>query len=268
MRALIARTIKSNRTALIANILICVLFVWMYVVFFPTMLDQAEELAAAFQGYPQSFLEAFNVEFEHMFSTLEGFLATEHFSFVWPIILIILVLSYGGGAIAGEVDRGTIEVLLAQPLSRLRIYGAKVLSGILILLTFVFVSNLSVIPLAELYNLDYQLANWLTVSVLGFLFGLAIFGVCMLFSSFFSTRGKAASLTGGVIIIMYALNVVSKFKESVEGLKYLSFFHYFDSNAALIHNQIDILNVLVLLAVGVMALIIGAIVFEKRDIAT
>ena len=47
-----------------------------------------------------------------------------------------------------------------------------------------------------------------------------------------------------------------------------SFFHYFDFNAAVVHNQIDILNAMVFLAVGIITTIVGAVIFIKRDIAT
>ncbi|OGY24880.1 MAG: hypothetical protein A2Y57_00955 [Candidatus Woykebacteria bacterium RBG_13_40_7b] len=76
------------------------------------------------------------------------------------------------------------------------------------------------------------------------------------------------AITGGVLIIMYALNVFSTFKESLENLKYASLFHYYDFAAAVVNNHIDALNAAVFLAVGITCTIIGAIAFVKRDIAT
>jgi putative exporter of polyketide antibiotics len=76
------------------------------------------------------------------------------------------------------------------------------------------------------------------------------------------------AITGGILIIMYALNVFSAFQESVENLKYASFFHYYDFAAAAIGNQLDIINVAVFFVIGVITATIGAIIFVKRDIAT
>lgn len=267
--ALITRTIKSNRTLLLANILICALFVWMFAVFFPTMLENAQELQEAFESYPKDFLKAFDItDMGSMFASFEGFLAVEYYSIIWPIVAIILVLSCGSAAIAGEVDRGTIEILLAQPLSRVRLFFAKYIAGVVIIAALVLFSNLSVAVFSELYNVGYQWRSLWMISALGFLFSLALFSVTMVFSSLFSSRGKVASLMGGVVIVMYGLDLVSKFKESVEGFKYLSFFHYFDHNAALIDHQIAPLTIAVFLGVSVVCTLMGLVVFEKRDIAT
>jgi len=267
--ALITRTIKNNRTLLLANILICALFVWMYAVFFPTMLENAQELQEAFKSFPKAFLEAFDItDLGYMFANFEGFLAVEHYSIVWPIIIIILVLSYGSAAIAGEVDRGTIEILLAQPISRVRLFFAKYIAGVVIIAALVIFSNLSVAVFSEFYDIGYQWKSLWMISVLGFLFSLALFSITMVFSSLLSSRGRVASLMGGVVIIMYGLDLVSKFKESVEGLKYLSFFHYFDHNAALIDHQIEPLTIAVFLGVSVVCTLMGLAVFVKRDIAT
>jgi len=250
-------------------ILICALFVWMMIAFFPTMLENAKELEEAFANYPKEFLEAFDItSMETMFANLEGFLAVEYYSIIWPIIAIILVLSCGGGAIAGEIDRGTIEVLLAQPVSRARLYWAKYLAGTIIIVAFVILSNLFVPPLASFYNVEFQWKSLLMISALGFLFSLALFSIAMMFSALSSSKGRAASIGGVIVIMMYGLDLISKFKESVEGVKYLSFFHYFDHNAALLDHQIAPLAIAVFLGVSVVCALTGLVVFVKRDIAT
>jgi len=77
-----------------------------------------------------------------------------------------------------------------------------------------------------------------------------------------------AAITGGLLIIMYALKIFAGFQESLDKLKYVSFFHYYDPNAALVGNHIDTLSIAVFLAVGIITVIIGAVVFVKRDIVT
>ena len=249
-------------------LVISISFVWMYVALFPTMQEQAEKLKQAFESYPQALMKAFNISFENFFDTLQGFMAGEYFSLLWPIIMIILVLSYSASAIAGEIEAGTIELLLAQPISRLKIFLAKYFSGIVIIVAFIAISNFSVVPLAVLHNVDYKPENFLTMSILGFLFAFAIFGIGMMLSAFFSSKGKVAAIVGGVLIIMYALNLFSSFKESLDKLKYASFFYYYDFNKAVVNNQIEPLNILVFLAVGIICAVVGAVLFVKRDIAT
>ncbi len=268
MLTLIIKTIQKNIINLLIYTIISASFVWMYVAMWPSFSKQSEKFLELADAYPEAVLKAMNIDIVGMFSSLEGFIAGEHFSIIWPIIIIILTLSYASSAIAGEVDKGTIELLLAQPISRLKIFFAKYLSGLVIIAAFVLLSNFSVVPLSLLHNVDLQIQNYLTISILGFLFAFAIYGVCIMLSSFASARGMPMAITGGLLIIMYALNVFSAFQESVEKLKYLSFFHYYDFASAAISNQLEILNIVVFLVVGIITTLIGAVIFIKRDIAT
>jgi len=72
---------------------------------------------------------------------------------------------------------------------------------------------------------------------------------------------------GGILVAMYALNLIASLKENWEELKYLSFFHYFDYGAALIDKVIAWESLVVFVGVIFVSVIAGAIVFLKRDIA-
>lgn len=268
MIALIEKTVRKNIFTLIIYTAISATFVWMYVAFYPSIAKESETLKEAFKAYPPEIFQAFDIEIETFISTFEGFIAAEHFSIVWPIVLAILIISYASASIAGEIDKGTIDLLLAQPISRLKIFLAKYFSGLFLITTFIFLSNFSVVPFALLHNVDLQIQNYLTISVLGFFLALAIFGICILVSTFSSSRGRPAAITGGILIIMYGLNIFSSFQESVAFLKYASFFHYFDYKTALINNHIDLLNLLVLSTVGIVSAVVAAIIFIRRDIST
>lgn len=268
MLTLITKTINKNIVALLIYTAISASFVWMYVAFYPSMAREGEKLKEAFKAYPQEIFQAFDIEVETFVSSLEGFIAGEHFSIIWPAVLTVLIVAYASSAIAGEIEKGTIEFLLSQPISRLKIFLAKYLSGLLIIISFILLSNFSVVPFAIFHNVNYQLQNYLTISVIGFLFAFAIFGTCMMISSFTSSKGIPAMITGSLLIIMYAINIFSAFQESLSKLKYASFFHYYDYKEAIVNNQIDTVNIVIFLLVGVITALIGAVIFIKRDIAT
>jgi ABC-2 type transport system permease protein len=265
---LLIQTIKKRRRTLLAYLAINGGLVWMLVAVFPSMAQKSEELMRAFENYPEEMLEALNVDMSSFLASLEGFLAGENFSIMWPIILVILIVSLGAGAIAGEIDKGTIEVLLAQPLSRTKVFLAKYAAGAATMLVFVFASVFSVVPFALLYDVAFDLQSYLMMSLLGAFFGFSLFSLSMMFSSFFSERGKAASLTAGMVVVTYAFNLVASLKESLSSLKYFSFFYYHDHNAALLEHYIDPLAIAVFLGVGAVCMLVGLIRFVKRDIAT
>ena len=271
MLALIKRTIFVRRKSLLIYIIISALLVWMFVVFFPSMHQQAEELSKAFANYPESFLKAFGFDrgtIGNILFNIESFLAIEHYSIMWPIIVLVLTVSLGSSFLSGEVDEGTIEILLAQPLSRSKIYFSKYIAGFLIISIFVLASVFSVIPFALLHDVDINLKSHLMVAGIGLLFSLAIFSVSMMFSSMFSDKGKSTSISAGIMLGMYALNLFSSLKESAENLRYVSFFYYFDFQAAMLDHKIALLNVCVFLGVILICSIVGMVVFVKRDFAT
>ena len=47
-----------------------------------------------------------------------GYLGSELFSFMVPLLLLVAAIGAGARAIAGEEERGTLDLLLANPLSR------------------------------------------------------------------------------------------------------------------------------------------------------
>lgn len=260
------RTIQNRKISLIVYCLAGILLLWMYVAMFPSIQQQAEIFTEIMEGYPEGFLKAFGIDESFNFSTIENFLSIEQFSLVWPIILIFIIVSLAGSGISGEIERGTAEILLSRPVSRLKIFFGRYLAGLFTLLVFTIFSVFAISPLSELHNIDYIFENYITFSILGFLFGWAVFSLAMMFSALFSEKGKTYMLTAGILVVMYVLNLVAALKENLQDLKFLSFFHYFNYQGALIHNTIELETIWVFAAVIIFCTLIGAICFSKRDI--
>lgn len=266
MLAIFLRTIKDRRISLIIYCIAGIALLWIYVALFPSIQAQAEGFKELMSNYPEGFLKAFGIEDGFNLTTLESFLAVEQFSFVWPIIVIILLVSLAAGGLAGEVENGTSEIVLARPVSRKNIFAGRYLAGIFTLAVFTVFSVFSIVPLAKLHNIDYAFGNYITIAIVGFLFGIAVFSVGVLLSAISSERSRVYMSIGGILIAMYVLNLVSALKDNLGNLRYLSFFHYFDPVQALVHNTMSIVAILVFIGVTIVCAIVGAILFSKRDI--
>jgi ABC-2 type transport system permease protein len=270
MLSIVWRAIKDRKTSLIAYSLGAAVFLEMYVAMFPLFADRFDQaqIDKLLQAYPKQIFQAIGMDpAKFTLAKFESFVATEYFSLIWPIMAIIFVVALGGVQIAGEIEKGTIETVLAQPISRLKIFFAKYIAGVAGLLIFTVISVFAVVPLAALHGVEYKLENFATAAVLGFFFALAIFSLSMLSTSMFSEKGKSNFAVGGVVILMYVLNVISTFKESLKDLRYLSFFYYYDYSAALLDNKLDSLAIWVFLGVSVVVTILGALWFMRRDVA-
>lgn len=266
MLTIIFRTIRDRKFSILSYSLASVGFLWMYVALFPSIQKEAARMSELLKSYPEALMKAFNIQ-DLNFDTLEKFLAMEQMSFVWPILVIILAVSYAGGSLASEIEKGTIEILLAAPLSRLKIYFSRYFAGFIILIFFNALSFFSVMPLAEIYDIKYVFKNYLTLFIMASLFSLAVFSISYFLSAIFSERSKVYVLAGGTLLLMYVLNVVALLKDNLKNLKYFSFFHYFDSSAVLIKNEVELTSVIVFCAVIFVFTVFGALWFNGRDIA-
>lgn len=261
------RAIKDRRILLLIYILSSIVLLWMYIALFPAFKDQSASLEQLIKNYPESFLKAFNFDIKS-FTTVEGYLATEQFSFVWPMMMIFMMVGYAGSALAGEIEKGTIEVLLAQPIARAKVFLSRYLAGFMMLVVFVIFSVFSALPLSRAYDINFTSENFVTMAILSLLFGSSVYSIGFFLSSIFSDRGKVFFISGGILVAMYVLNILAAIKESLADLKYVSFFYYFNPSKALIYNQIDPWAYLVFLGAALVLTFAGLIIFMRRDVAT
>jgi len=260
------RTIKEKKWSTIIYSLAGLVFLWLYVALFPTVQESATNVSQLVKNLPPGLNKAFGLDAKS-FTTFEGFIAGKHYSLVWPILLIGLVASLGSAFLAGEIEKGTIGILLSQPLSRAKIFLGKFMAGIFCIIIFVIISVLSVFPLAKVYGIAYQSENQLTLALVGFVFGLAILGLSMFFSAIFSEKGKATFTVVGILIVMYFVNIIALLKDNLDKLKYFSFFYYFNYSDILIHNIIDNWSWWVFGGAFLVGSLLALIWFNQRDVA-
>jgi len=266
MFAIFWNTIKDKKIAIIIYCIAAIAFLWMYVAMFPSIAEQSEDFTKAFENYPDAMFEAMGLE-SLSFDTIEDFVSMEHYSIMWPLMMMFFMVSLAGFSLAREVESGTIEIVLVRPISRLKIFFSRYLAGIFILVIFTSISVYIIAPLATLHKVDYTILNHHYIFALSLLFGWAVFSLSMMFSAIFSEKGKMYGAVSGILILMYALNVFASLKESLENLQYFSFFYYYGFNDALTKATIDNLAILIFAGVAIITTIIGAIYFNKRDVA-
>jgi ABC-2 type transport system permease protein len=240
--------------------------IWMYILLLPSMQDMAESFMKMLEGYPEAFLSMFPIS-EASFVSVENFLAMEYYSFMVPILIIVLTAGIAGSAISGEIEKGTAEILLAQPVSRSQIYLGQVTFGAFAVLLFSLFSTLAVIPIAGIYDVNYSTGNFFSMFLVCVLFGIMVLCLSMFFSALFSEKSRVSMSVGSIFVAMYVLYVTSTLAPKLEDIKYFSFFHYYDYESAVIYNNVSWQNTCVLLAASIIFGLAGMYLFRKRDIA-
>ncbi len=266
MGTIFLRILKDRKISLVVYCLTGLLLLWIFIAMYPLIQEQAEGMMALVEGLPENFMNAFGVDSES-FTTVEGFLAAKQYSATWPLMVILLLVAIAGTVIAGEIEKGSIEITLSRPVSRLKIFFGRYLVGLVSLFFFTVFSVFSVFPLAALYDINIDFSNVVKLSIITFLFGMAILSVALFFSAIFSERSRVYMIIGSLMVGMYIMNTIALIKESIDYIKFASFFHYLDTTGALIFNTIGTTSIIVFCCCAIAFAIAGAWWFNKRDIA-
>lgn len=266
MFEIIKNEIWDRRIQLLAYCGIGIALLGMYVALFPSLQASSAQLEKLLQAYPKGFYQAFGIQ-DLSFSTIEKLLSVELFSFMWPILAIIFAISRAGGALAGEIEKGTMGLFLSLPVSRLRIYSSKYFGELISIIIFVVATVLSIVPLTATFNESANLSTVLKLSLLSLLFMWAVFALATFLSALFSDRSKVYMIVGGVLLLMYASNVIASLKPGLGWLHRSSIFYYYNAQDILSRGLFHFSYALVFIALIVSFTLVGGLVFSRRDIA-
>ncbi|MCC7364673.1 MAG: ABC transporter permease subunit [Dehalococcoidia bacterium] len=256
---LVAKTLRDYRVSVVAIGLTIVLMALVVMLVYPTYSEALAdmEVPAGFEGF---IGEAGD------WSSPAGFLAAEFFSWI-PLVLIVLAIIAGTGAVAGEEAAGTMDLLLAQPVSRRR-YLLERFAGIALAVTLAAAFALPGFAIGKLaigYDVSYWRMTQATVNMLPvtYLFvALALLG-----SSALPGRGAATMLSVGVVVLAYFLYSIGAAVEALDWMAKVTPFYWSDNSRVLAHG-FDWLRAGVLLAVAGVLLALAVVAFERRDIAS
>jgi ABC-2 type transport system permease protein len=190
---------------------------------------------------------------------------------IHPISLIlnsIFAVGFATSAVAGERQRGTLEVLIARPLSRGTVYRT------LLVAVFVFVGMaiLASIVGATIGSGIAGVADELVPARLPlfWLNGVLLFGaiaaIGLAASVSFDRLTPALGLTVAVTVVSYFLEVLGTFWPDAKGLQTYSIFHYFDPKQVL-EGNVALGNLALLAGVAVVAIGWALWEFPRRDLA-
>ncbi len=196
-------------------------------------------------------------------------------AFVDPVVILgatVWGVTRGSDAVAGPLERGTMEMVLAAPVRRTAVYasqaaatlaGAAVLAGIL--LTGIWTA-VALGPWAG------TIAPERFVPAVGNVFGLMVCmaGLAALFSAAGSHRSRVIGVMCGFYVISLLAKLVGRFSERLEWVGWLSVFNAYEPQR-LVSGQAEAWWLLarydaVLLGIGLAAYLAGGVIFARRDL--
>lgn len=201
--------------------------------------------------------------------TVEGYLASGYRHPAYLIIFSAFAIASASGAVAREIERGTILMLLARPVPRHRYLTAKIgalVAGLLLLAGMALAGTWAGVLVAGLWG-TVDLPVFLRVQANALLLALAVGGCSLLISALSSDGGRVIALAAGVAVVMFFLDFLSGIWSAISFLGPLSLFHYYDPVEMAHTNAFAWLDLGVLGAVAVAGFGGALAVFWRRDIA-
>lgn len=223
-------------------------------------------------GELQAMLEAMPPELRAIFvtegldlSTPAGYLNMELFSFVLPLIVGGYAVAVGSAAIAGEEERGTLDLLLANPIPRWRVVVEKAMAIVLGLTVLVVAIFLALTAVAVAIEIDLDLGRLAAGLVSGALLGLVVGALALAIGAITGRRTLSLGLAMTVLVVAYVLNVMGTLVDGLEPWRPVSpVYHYVGYDP--LTNGLDAGHVAVLLAMAVAGVVVALLAFERRDI--
>jgi ABC-2 type transport system permease protein len=198
------------------------------------------------------------------FTTGTGFITAEILSW-YPIILVVFAIMGGSSAVGGEEAGGTLDLVLAQPVSRRRLLLEK-LGGLLLaalgICVLIYAGWLVSVPFVDI---EVGFAD-LAVATLNFLPLVALFQVFSLWASVtLSSRGLATGVAVAVAVVSYFVNYLSSIVDLIEPLRYASVFYHYHGTEVL-SEGIDPLGLGLLVGLYLFLAAWALANFERRDL--
>ena len=191
--------------------------------------------------------------------------------FVHPIavaLLSVFAVGYPSAAVAGERQRGTLEVLLARPLSRRSAYATYLLAALLFLAVAMLANLAGTLVSARLWDVigELETGNLPLLWLNGMLLFGAFAAIGLAASVSFDRLTPALGLTLAVVIVSYFLEVLGSLWPDARDLQPYSLFHYFQPRDVLTDGPQGF-DLALLASVTVLAVAYALIVFPRRDLA-
>ncbi len=232
-----------------------------YAAFWPTV--DTPELSAALASYPEALLEAINYS---DIASPAGYVNST-VGLVVAALMVVYGVAGGTRTVAGDEEAGTLDLVLAHPLSRARLALERFASflvsvGIISLALFLAMLALKGPARLEGISVGQFAALHLHLVLFGALFGSLAFAV----GAATGRKAPALAVGAGAAVLGFIANGIISQVQGLEWVKGFSPFNWLNGNNPL-RNGVDGADALLMLGLTVVLVGAGTWAFGRRDVA-
>lgn len=256
--------VQSSRRALLGWALGIGAFIAVNVAVYPAVKDQTE-YDDILQDMPDALLAAFGIEKGLSLTSPAGYLISQVFGFLLPLLFVVFAVALGSRSLATEEETGTLDLLLAHPVSRRRVALEKFAALGIALLVLGFVSWAVLVATAIPVGLHAGSVDLAIATLASVLLGIQAGSLALATAAAIGRRTPAAAVAVTVSMAGFVLESLGELVEGVARVRWLSPFHFANGNIPMLHG-LRALDVVVLVVLALAACAAGVAAFERRDL--
>ena len=196
-----------------------------------------------------------------------GYLGSELFAFMLPMLMLVVAIGAGARAVAGEEEQGTLDLLLANPVSRRRLVLEKLAALIVELAALSLVLWVSLLVGTAAVGMDISAGHLLAATISAGLLALAYGCIALCVGATWGHRARAIGVAAAAAVAAYLVNALAPLVDTLDPLRKASPFYHYAASDPLRHG-LDAGHVGILLAITVIACALAPIAFDHRDLAS
>lgn len=204
------------------------------------------------------------------FLALSGLAGYLSLGYTHPLYLVLAgaaVVGFAARTLAGEMDRGIVQIALARPISRQALYLSRFAGVALICIGLALVGPLGMIA-GIIYSQPGEVAfvNFRAVALTTLALFWAIGGLSLLGSAVANGAGRVVGWAIGLLVVSYFVDYFAGIWAPLQRWTFLSLFDYYNPSEALVNGTVNGTHLAILAGVGFVAAAAGLIAFTRRDL--
>jgi ABC-2 type transport system permease protein len=257
------RGFADHRRALAGWCLGTVAYVGLIAAIYPSLAGSGS-LDKLVASYPDVLKSLFGISAGGSLSSGAGFLDAELFSFMLPLLVLVLAIGSGARTFAGEEDAGRLELVLAYPVRRRAAVLAKGAATAAEVLAVCACTGIAIGVLTPIFDLGLS-AGHVAQAVAGLaLLGLLFGWLALAVGAATGKRGLAVALPAGVAAAGYLVSGLHSLAGWLDPFRVLSAFWWIGT--APLQSGIRGVGAFVLALAAVAVLLAGALLVGRRDL--
>ena len=187
-----------------------------------------------------------------------------------PLILILYMLYAVGvptALLAGEVQKGTMELILSRQTTKTQIYICAGLITIIGMFALVAVMFLGTVAATNLYDFDQDIPfySFFKLAINGGILASAVGGITLLVAACFR-RGTAVGVTVAYLVVNYFAEMIAEWWPRMKWLEPITIFNYVDEGKIFNQSAWPYGNMSVLISILVISTVAGGVIWSRRDL--